>query len=388
MIFKGQNQLSPDVTIVLDGVSLDYKSIHSISINLEENKHDVVILHLNGIHPKAITDYIDASVRVTASIGPGRTVDFCGYVLYVEPESISSASLVNNSVFQKAKVVCFGSSITMKSTRNRVWENVSSVSVAKTMAEDHGFSLEVIKDSFVIPKIMQTKQSDWEFISEFCKKYGYSITVHGTHMRMWDSRKALGRQQSFEVLSAPIKNNTVQPGFIIKFSGTFGYLTPEGSSYNYTVESIDESGKLVKTNSKSVEAGLAWSGASPTTRYNSYITASSNSVYESEKIIEANFKSKLPFNATVETIAALGTIPGGIVLISGYGSKFEGFWYVKSVEHEIVGSNCMSKLKISKDFNTTNLSVFPPSETGELPPKPRIVNRSWKASVEKVEIYV
>lgn len=388
MIFKGQNELSPEVIVEVDGVSVDYKTIHSINISLEENKHDVVVIQLNGIPPKAITDYIDASVRISASIGPGRTLDFCGYVMYVEPESISSSSLINNSIFQKAKVVCFGASVSMKSTRTRIWENVSSVSLARTLAEDHGFSLDVIKDQFVIPKIMQTKQSDWEFISEFCKKYGYSITVHGTHMRLWDISKSIGRQQSFEMLSAPIKNNTVQPGFILRFVGTFGYLTPDGSSYNYTVESIDETGKLVKTNSKSVEAGQSWSGATPTTRYNSYLSASSNSVYESEKIIEANFKTKLPFNAMVETVSALGTIPGGVVAISGYDSKFEGFWYVKAVEHEIVGSNCLSKLRIAKDFNTTNLSTYRPTQQGSIPPKPRFINKSWKASVERVEMYV
>lgn len=388
MIFKSQNQISPDITVEIDGVSLDYKTIHSITINLEENKHDVATIVINGINPKAITDYVDAGVRITASIGPGRTVDFCGYVLYVEPESVSSASLVNSSVFQKAKVVCFGASVSMKSTKTRIWENVSSVSLATTLAEDHSFSLDVIKDDFLIPKMIQTKQSDWEFLSEFCKKYGYSLSVHGTHMRIWDNKKALGRQQSFEVLSAPIKSTVVQPGFILKFSGTFGYLTPEGKSYNYIVESIDDRGNLIKTTGDSLETGATWSGVQNPKRYSSALNVSSNSVYESEKIIESNFKSKLPFNANVETVAALGTIPGGIVLLSGYDSKFEGFWYVRSVEHEIVGSNCMSRLRISKDFNTTNLAIMPPSELGQVPPRPKFVNKSWKASLERVDIYV
>lgn len=388
MIIKGNNQVSPDVSIEIDGSSVDYKSIHSLVINIEENKHDVLTIHMNGIQPYAITDYIDAAVRVSVSLGPGRSYEFCGYVLYVEPESVSSGSAVNNSIFQKAKIVCFGASVSMKSTKIRVWENASTVSIAKTIADDHGFSLDVIKDSFVIPQIVQTKQSDWEFISDFCKKYGYSVTVHGTHMRLWDSNKALGRMQSFEILSAPSKVANLQPGSIIKFHGTFGYLTPEGVAYNYSVESIDNTGRMLKTTGKYDDSSLMWSGVGRPTRFNSSLLASSNSPHESEKIIEANFKKKLPFNATVDTISALGTIPGGVVLLTGYNSKFEGYWYVRSVEHEIIGSNCATKLRISKDFNLTNTAVMPSSEISKDPPPSRFVNKSWKAEIEKVEVYV
>lgn len=388
MIIKSNNQLSPDVSVEIDGVSVDYKSIHSIAINLEENKHDVLTINMNGIPPHAITDYIDSAVRIYVSMGPGRSYEFCGYVLYVEPESVSSASVVNNSIFQKAKIVCFGASVSMKSTKTRAWQNASSVSIAKTIAEDHGFSLDVIKDSFSIPQIVQTKQSDWEFLSDFCKKYGYSVTVHGTHMRLWDSNKALGRMQSFEILSAPSKVANLQPGSVLRLHGTFGYLTPEGVAYNYSVESIDNSGNILKTTGNYNNSELMWSGIGRPTRFNSSLVVSSNSPHESEKIIEANFKKKLPFNATVETVSAIGTIPGGVVLLTGYNAKFEGYWYVRSVEHELVGSNCSTKIRIAKDFNLTNTAVMPPSETGKEPPNSKFINRTWKAEVERVDVYV
>jgi hypothetical protein len=84
----------------------------------------------------------------------------------------------------------------------------------------------------------------------------------------------------------------------------------------------------------------------------------------------------------------LGTVPGGIVLLEGYKSNFEGFWYVRGIEHEIVGSNCMSRLRISKDFNTTNEAVSPPAELPVTPPSPKFVAGSWRSSVEKVDMYV
>lgn len=388
MIFKSQNELSPKVEIELNNVSVNYFSIHSVSINLEENKHDVATITINGIPPKAITDYIDAAVKIKASIGAGREVEFCGYVLYVEPQSTSSAALINESVFQRAKIVCFGTSVSMKSTTTRVWETASVFAIAKELSSRYSLSADIIKDSFVIPKIIQTKKSDWEFLTDFCKKYGYSVTVHGTHMRVWDSNKALGRIQSFEVLTTPSRLTTLQPGSIIRFSGTFGYLTPEGKSYNYSVESIDDVGRILKTTGNHKDASLMWSGVGNATRYNSSLMESSNSAHESEKIIEANFKSKLPFNAVVDVSTALGTIPGGVVVLDGYGSNFEGYWYVRAVDHEIVGSTCTSRLRISKDFNTTNTAVIPPVELGVIPPRPKLINNIWKSSVERVITYV
>lgn len=388
MIFKSQNELSPKVEIELNNVSVNYFSIHSVSINLEENKHDVATITINGIPPKAITDYIDAAVKIKASIGAGREVEFCGYVLYVEPQSTSSAALINESVFQRAKIVCFGTSVSMKSTTTRVWETASVFAIAKELSSRYSLSADIIKDSFVIPKIIQTKKSDWEFLTDFCKKYGYSVTVHGTHMRVWDSNKALGRSQSFEVLTTPSRLTTLQPGSIIRFSGTFGYLTPEGKSYNYSVESIDDVGRILKTTGNHKDASLMWSGVGNATRYNSSLMESSNSAHESEKIIEANFKSKLPFNAVVDVSTALGTIPGGVVVLDGYGSNFEGYWYVRAVDHEIVGSTCTSRLRISKDFNTTNTAVIPPVELGVIPPRPKLINNIWKSSVERVITYV
>lgn len=388
MIFKSQNKLSPSLVVELDNVAVNYSSIHSISLHLEENKHDVAVITMNGINPKAITDYIDAAVRIQASIGPGRSVEFCGHVLYIEPESNSYSRIINESIFQSAKIVCFGVSVSMKSTTTRVWENANTISIAKDLASKYSFSAEIVKDNFVIPRLMQTKQSDWEFLTEFCKKYGYAATVNGTHLRVWDINKAIGKQYSFEVLSSPIRMTNLQPGSILKLSGTFGYLTPEGKSYNYSVESIDDSGKVIKTTGETRDSSMMWSGINRPTKYNSSLVVSSNSVYESEKIIEANFKSKLPFNVRVEVAAALGTVPGGIVSIEGYDSRFEGFWYVRSVEHQIVGSNCTSILKIAKDFNTTNSAIIPPVESSELPPRSRFVNKQWRASVERFSTYV
>ena len=117
MIISSGNPLSPKTYIALHNVEVNYHSVQQVTIDLCVNKHDMVVLKLAGIPANYITDYIDAPVRVTLSSGPGRSQDFCGRVLYVEPESDSRAPIVNNSPFQTVRLVCFGASMSMMSCK-------------------------------------------------------------------------------------------------------------------------------------------------------------------------------------------------------------------------------------------------------------------------------
>lgn len=388
MIIHSGNPLSPKVLVEINGVEVNYQSINKVIIDLAANKHDVVTLHIAGIPPKAITDYINAAVRVTASLGPGRKTEFRGYILYVEPESISNSVLVNNSPFQLTKIVCFGCSVNMKSTKTRVWENASVVSISKELAELYNFSLDVINDNFVIPKVVQTKQSDWEFLTSFCSSYGYSVSVHGTHMHIWDPFKAIGRRPSYEVLTSPIKSASPSPGAILKFNGTFGYLTPEGVTWNYSIDSIDSNGTVVNSTGDYTSSEFSWSGLGNTSEYSSALKSSALSISEAEKLIGAEIRKKFPFNATAEVATAIGTVPGGIINVEGYNSNFEGPWYVKTVKHTIGGSSCITTLGIARDFNIGSEYIIPPTEMSKENPGSKYTNNKWQSTVERVNVYV
>ena len=54
MIFKSAFPNSPDVSVVLSGVSVDYTSIQTVTIDIAENKHDMATIEFVGLLPKAI----------------------------------------------------------------------------------------------------------------------------------------------------------------------------------------------------------------------------------------------------------------------------------------------------------------------------------------------
>lgn len=385
MIVQSGNPLSPKVSFSLNGVEVNYHHINQVTLDLAENKHDVLTFIMAGIPHKAITDYEGAAVRFTISSGQGRTQSFNGYVLYVEPEHAIDAPLVSGSAFYTAKIVCFGASVAMKTVRQRVFENTTIYRLGQEIAKNYKFSIDVLKDEFVIPRAVQASESDWEFLRKVCDKYGYSFSVHGTHLHIWDPFKAIGRRPSYEILTPVTAISTAVPGSILKLKGSFGTLTVDGSSYRYQLTSVDNAGTMF--NNADSDSITAWSGIQESPKFSTIISESSTSVAEAQKIIGAKRRRKFPYNVSAEVMAGAGIVPGGIVELAGYRSGIDGLWYVRSVRHNIGGTTYTTELEISKDKNTSSLFAVPPTQLAELPPDPVFVNESWQSSKPRAVLY-
>jgi hypothetical protein len=388
MIINSGSLLSPRVYLEIGNVEVNYFSVAQIELDLCVNQHDTLTILMNGIPSKAITDYVNAPVRFSINSGPGRTHEFVGYILYVEPEYSSSAPIVNQTMFYSAKIVCFGASVSMKSTRSRVWGATTIYKIAQEIAARYRFSLSVIRDEFVIRNAVQANESDWEFLVRLCETYGYSMTVHGTHMRIWDPFKAIGRRASFERLVPQNEYAGPTPGAILNLKGTFGYLTPDGESYKYRVSSIDDNGSITIVSDPESGPVPSWSGYGETPQYISTLVDSAMSIGEGQKLIEAERKKNFAFNAHVQISAGAGIIPGGIVSVEGYEANFEGLWYVRDVKHSMGGSSYSTELLISRDYNTSGEFLVPPTTLEDLAPEASYVDNGWVASKQTVELYV
>jgi hypothetical protein len=62
MIYKTTSPLSPEITILIDGVSVNYQAIYGAELILEENKHDFLVLNMTGVPPERLLEYIDAPI--------------------------------------------------------------------------------------------------------------------------------------------------------------------------------------------------------------------------------------------------------------------------------------------------------------------------------------
>lgn len=385
MIFRTHNATSPTVNISFDGVAVDYLSIVQIQLELTENQHDLVRIKMAGIPPTAITDYIDAPVSVSWSQGAASN-KFVGYVVYIEPEYKNNQGMVNNSPFQSATIYCVGASFDMRGKKATFWENTSLQDIVSKLADEYRYSYSIPVDTFKFFRLAQDGRSDWEFLVDVADSLGYSVTAHGTHLHVFDRYKALGRSISYNVLDTIGKSleSTIRPGLILSFKGSFGKVTPTGTSNDDDISSVDNRGKLVAATTKSRDSG---SGRPIKSRFTDQISMSLVSSDYAERYLEARARKKFPFSARVELSGTSGIKPGGIVNVDKFNAKFDGLWYVSGVTHTITLDKFSTELLIIRDStNDDPFRITPVKSVGEVP-DPVLRESYWGASTQMEEIY-
>jgi phage protein D len=388
MIFKNKFPNAPDVTVVLSGVSVDYTSIQTVSIDIAENQHDMATIDFVGLLPKAITDYVGAPVYISISVSPAQTTTFYGYVTYVEPEMITRQGLVNNSPVQSATVVCFGASYDMTNTKNKVWENATIPNVVEALASTYNYSYSVPSDYFVWTRLLQNQKSDWAFLKDTCTSLGYAITTNGTHIHVYDPYKALGRKLPYvELLTVRGASGDMVylPGRIMEFTGTFGDVTPDGDSNKVNYVGVDASGRAITTSPDDME--YSHLGEAVPSRYTTTVNVNVSSVEMLNRFSNAAVRQRYPYNAKVTVTGIPDPVPGSIAKIDNYDSNFDGYWLVRSVKHTVTRSNFLTELTISTDStNGMNPEVQPVSAYNQ-PPAPSLSDTTWKASKAYGDIY-
>lgn len=389
MIFKSSFPNAPDVSVLISGQDVNYSSIQTVSVSIAENQHDMATLTLTGLIPKAITDYIGAPVFISIAVSPAQVCSFYGYVAYIAPESQTRQGLVNNSPFQTAKIVCFGASYDMKAQRNKAWDNVTLSSIVDTLALRYKYSYSVFNDPFVWSRLVQTKQSDWEFLAGVVKSLGYGLTINGTHIHVYDPHKALSRQLpyvSLKNLRGAQRSPEHAPGRIMEFTGTFGDVTPDGTSSDFEYIGLDNSGNTVTATSAEEHSLL---GERASSRFTHQIGTNITSTSMLKKFAEASGRVLYPYCAHVTVTGIPDPVPNSVVKIDSYDSNFDGYWLVKEVTHTITRSNYITNLKIVTDSLSTSPPTVRPGAAYETPPSPHLATTNrWESSLEYNNVYV
>lgn len=389
MIFKSSFPNAPDVAVVISGRSVDYSSIQSVSVSIAENQHDIASISFTGLIPKGITDYIGAPVYISIATSPAQVATFYGYVAYLSPEAQARQGLVNNSPFQNAQMICFGASYDMKAQKNRSWDNVSLPVIVETLASTYKYSYSVFNDPFIWTRLVQSKQSDWEFLANAVKALGYGMTINGTHIHVYDPHKAISRQLPYvELKTLRGAENSPQyvPGRIMEFTGTFGDITPDGTSSDFEYIGLDNTGDTVRANSSEEHSLL---GEKVTSRFTHQIGTNITSVAMLKKFAEASGRVLYPYSATVTTTGIAEPVPNSVAKIDNYDSNFDGYWLIKEVTHTVTRSNYITELKLVTDSLSTTPPTIRPGAAYETPPPPKLNTLDrWESSKEYNNVYV
>lgn len=388
MIFKSDFPNSPTVRMLIDGVAVDYTSIESVEISFSENNHDFAQFTFIGLIPRAVTEYINRPVYISIAASPDRKAVFHGYVGFVEPEAVTRRGHINNSPLQRAHVTCFGTSYDMKEKHSGVWENQSIPKLVESLAKQYKYSYAVPKDSFIIPRLVQHNESDWELLVKACHMVGYRVTASNAHIHVYDPHRAIARSMPYAELTTlydQAANASYQPGRVMEFRGTFGQVTPEGSSNNFNVYSLDNVGAIQSVSTSSPSMGL---GKVVNARFTDSLAINTASPEAASKYALAAVKNRAPFHAEAIVTGLPEVLPGSLVKLSSYDAKFDGFWMVRGVHHKVTRSNYISELQLVKDSTNDDAPTVISGNIYVRPEDPILRQETWIAAVQDGQIYV
>lgn len=385
MISKSLHPLSPNVEISLDGVPVDYTAIQSMDLHLTENEHDMLTIDIAGLPPKAATDYIGAGVFVLVDSGYGRSQQFYGYVISTEPRIVTKDGLVNRSPIQMARINCIGASLNMKNVSSRVWDYPTLGNILKELANKYHFSLDFPKDSFKPTRLVQASESDWSFLRRVVDTFGYSVSVHGTHVHVWDRDKSTGRLPSYHELTTIKTDLGNTPCSILSFNPYLGHLSSLGNSSKTANTILDHDGNIFDMDA--TDTDISNHKTVTSSRFTVPLKTPYQTMEENVRAIGASERHKSVYRAKAEITAGGGIVPGGTVNLNKYNSSFDGLWYVSSVHHKIGKEKYVTNLELFKNDDYTQTPEITKVATFVTPPTPILKNGVWVSSMEKINEY-
>ena len=383
MISKKPYGVSPTTTITVGNTSFDPTAVGRVELTLEENSHDFLVMDLAGIPPRAITEMYGKPVDIEFTTGGNFYQRFVGYVEEVRPESFTGFGLLNNSPFQTVRVICMGASYSMRGAKSDSWSGYRLSAIANEMSARYGFSLDAPSDRAVNDALLQTNESDWQFLTRYAKFLGYSVNVHGTHMHIYDPYKAKSRQNSYHVLTTLRKTRgdvTPSPGQIIEFNGNFSRRHIDGEYKEHKVTVVNSDNTTYDVSSTTVDTqhnGIA--------RYPNRVTEYVDNYEEAARRISAVSKEKYDYYASATVLGIAGCVPGGIVKVDNYNGEFDTFWYVQAVKHTIHSDSFHTELQLA--LNTKSELKFTNTQKFTVPPPSVYSKGSWIAQERLVNEY-
>lgn len=385
MITTGSSSIELKFEVLIHNGYLDYTSIQRVNVELEEGKHNLATLEIAGIPPEYLDTYIDLPVAIKITVGGVRSHTFYGYIVYLEPISENIQGLVNKSPFQITKVYCFGTSYVMRSRKTEVHNNKTIVKIAKEFAEKYNFTVSVPNDPYVYPRLVQSGESDWGFLSRVVEMSGYRVLMRGTHIDIWDPFALFGRVATTPLyaMSGNNGNMNAASGQVIKFHGVVGAVTPTAAKVPDTIHALI--GGEVATLSMDVSTGL---GTPVKSVFNDEVSENADSIDMAKAILKGRSREKFPYTAHVDVVGDPSLAPGMLVNIDRYNSALDGIWLIKAVRHEMFRGSSMSYLTLVKDSNFSNVidpteKVTPAIELTD----PYIRNMQWVTTRELVNVY-
>lgn len=379
MIRSSPYGVSPNITVSINDVPINYNSLMSVVLDLREDQHDLCDITMSGVPSRSITDFIDQNVYVQINTGASFISEFYGTVLKSTPTADTSGGLVNGSLFQNVKFTCLGCSYSMRGANNRMWRNSTLEDVAIHLADTYGFSLDVPNDDLVFDTMVQA-ETDWQFLVRYADNMGYSVTVHGTHIHIFDPFKAKGRNISLHKLYAPARTSiTPAPGQVVNFNGNFSRRAADGSYLDNVVAVLPDNGNTFNVRTSDLQ------GFNVPAKYDTRLNLTTDTYTAATRLLGSLYRNVYDYQATAVVLGAAGMVPGGMANLTGYSDVFDGLWYVAGVQHSVRSGSFITTADLRKNKIDTLVDIS--AAPFRKPAPGQQTNGVWESTKKVVNVY-
>jgi len=142
-------------------------------VSQSEGNHDIAEFHFKGAIDRHSYNMVKAGdpVKFTWSVDRRSTV-FVGFVHTIEKNN------TGDNVF--TKIICINNSHILKNTTKKVYKNLTADRIVRDIAQRNGMFADVSAHPFVMATLVQSGQSDLQFLKHLAHKTGYVLRVSNT----------------------------------------------------------------------------------------------------------------------------------------------------------------------------------------------------------------
>lgn len=169
-------------TLFVDALRRSFATI-GFKVDSGAGKHDMLSVEMAEV--ESLTALKGKPIRVDAE--QNRTqLSIVGTLDTAMPTS-------RHGISEDGMLFGLGASAVMRSGQPRVWQSARPFDIIASLVEPYGLGLEMETVVGTVPFLAQSSQSDWDIVNYVANRFGLSVFVSGTVLRVISMRREIRR---------------------------------------------------------------------------------------------------------------------------------------------------------------------------------------------------
>jgi hypothetical protein len=320
-----------------------------LTLNRYQHEHLTMYIQNWGLE----YSQVKAGSPVQATIkSPLGTKEFVGYVHRVKPD------ITPNKQF--TEITAIGATYTMKQAAQKVWTKVTADQVIKELAKKHNMSYHCTPHPRIYDHLVQSGETDWEFMCKLAYRSGYTLRAEGTAIYCDPMTKDFEDHKS----NAPyfvMRPANHPDGFnIYSFRPEIGESEEHDGSMKAATAvggiNIDHGDVLVKTNKKRPATTKSRSQSEFYDRFKHTSVVPNDSVANAEALA-ADERARYPYRGHVEVMGDARLRPDLPIFLDGVGGDYSGYWTILEATHVFTETMYTVQMTVGTDSLGQSTSV-------------------------------